>query len=475
MSMSYILSLLAASTALGVVLSKPINVESTASDVELSEGLIKEIKSYQDIAYQITNYSISGPGADQSYKRLATFTDSFGSRLSGTQNLENAIDYMLGQLTNDNLDNVHGESALVTRWLRNTEWARLVEPRDHVMAMLGLGGSVGTPPDGILADAIVVQSFDELDQVADRVPGKIVVYNEEYVSYGVTVSYRQFGATRAAQYGAVGTLIRSITPFSLNTPHTGWQDYGDNVTKIPTACITIEDAEMLQRLQGEGKRIRIHFYMGAENFNMTTSRNTIAEIRGYKYPEQVVVVSGHLDSWDVGEGAMDDGGGAFISWQALTIVRALGLTPKRTIRLIMWTDEESGGYGGLSYYNTHRAEASNFSILFESDMGVFTPYGIQFTGGKNAAAVMGEVGNLVAHLNSSAVYPGGGGTDVGWWAPDGVPQGSIANHNEKYFWYHHSNADTMTVLNATEMNYCAAVWTVYAYVLADMEELLPRN
>ncbi|XP_064382281.1 carboxypeptidase Q-like [Halichondria panicea] len=441
----------------------------------LPSKIVQEIQSYQPIADQIIKYSLTGLGQNQSYDRLSVFTDKFGGRLSGTKNLEDSIDYMLDALQKDGLDNVHGEVVNVTHWERNTEYATLLEPRVKDIAISGLGSSVGTGADGITADVIVVRSFDDLDAHASDVSGKIVVFNQKYVSYPATAGYRVIGASKASKYGAVATLIRSVTPQSIYSPHTGIQDYVGNVKKIPTACITVEDAEFFDRIQSRGEPIRIKLYMGAVNYDMSLSRNTVAEIKGSVFPKQTVLVSGHLDSWDVGEGAMDDGGGAFISWQALSIIRSLGLKPKRTVRLVMWTDEEAGGVGSQQYYQKHRDEANNISILFESDEGVFTPYGMLFTGSPKAKAVMAQIGKLLQAVNSSEVYDNGGGTDVQWWRKDGVPTASIANHSEKYFWFHHSNGDTMTVLDPVEMNMCSAVWAVYAYVLADMDELLPRD
>lgn len=460
------------------LLSTPVIIDSaptTAKLPVLSDKLIKEVKSYQLIADQIISYSLHGQGENQSYNRLATFTDKFGSRLSGTKNLENSIDYMLAVLKEDGLDNVHGEDVNVTHWKRNTEYATLIQPRLKKIAILGLGSSVGTPVGGITADVFVVRSFDDLDSHSGEVAGKIVVFNQDYVSYSATAGYRVICASKAAKYGAVATLIRSVTPQSIYSPHTGIQLYAQGVKKIPTACLTVEDAEMLDRMQLRGEMIKIHLFMGAANYNMSKSRNTVAEIKGSVYPEQLVLVSGHLDSWDVGEGAMDDGGGAFISWQALSIIRQLGLKPKRTVRLVMWTDEEAGGVGSLQYYQAHRGEADNISILFESDEGVFTPYGMVFTGTPKAKAMMAQVGSLLKSVNSTGVYDNGGGTDVQWWRKNGVPTASIANHNERYFWFHHSDGDTMTVLDPVEMNLCSAVWAVYAYVLADMDNLLPHN
>ena len=438
----------------------------------VSRNFEEEIRDYFPTAQKIIDYSVNGSGQNQSYDRLAEFTDEFGARISGSQNLENAIDYMLEKLKKDGLENVHGEEVNVTHWVRNQEYAYMLLPRAYNFTILGLGKSVSTPPEGITADAIVVSSFDEL---SDKVKGKIVIYNQPYISYAETATYRVLGANRASQFGAVATLIRTVAPFSIYSPHTGVQEYEDAKVKIPTACITIEDAEMFARMQQRGDSIRIFMYMGAQNLNQSISRNTVAEVRGSVYPEQVVVVSGHLDSWDVGQGAMDDGGGAFISWQALTIVKNLGLRPKRTLRLVMWTDEEDGGVGAEQYYQQHKGEAENFSVLFESDIGVFTPYGIHFTGSDEAKTMMQQIGQLVTSINVSYIYDEADGTDVNYWRQQNVPIASLATHNDKYFWFHHSNGDTMEVLDPIEMNLCSAAWTVYAYVLADIDDVLPRG
>ncbi|XP_019861754.1 PREDICTED: carboxypeptidase Q-like [Amphimedon queenslandica] len=441
----------------------------------LSEKLIRDISNYSEIALKIIDYSLTGPGANQSYNRLATFVDRYGPRLSGSSNLEDSIDHMLYLLQQDGLDNVHGEEVNVTHWVRGKEIAQLLEPRSAELSILGLGSSVGTPEEGITADAVVMRSFDELEERKDEVKDRIVVFNPTYVSYPVTVAYRVNGASRASKYGAVATLIRTVGPFSIYSPHTGMQVYNSSVPAIPTACITIEDANMLDRLERAGERLTIHLYMEAQTLPMVISRNTVAEIKGSVYPDQVVVVSGHLDSWDVGQGAMDDGGGAFISWQALSIVKGLGLTPKRTLRLVMWTDEEAGGIGSQQYYQRHREDADKYSILFESDEGVFLPYGILFSGSAEAKAILQQIGQLLVSINASEVYDNGGGTDVDWWREEKVPTASLANHNEHYFWYHHSNGDTMDVLDPEEMNLCSAVWAVYAYVLADLDDVLPRG
>lgn len=440
----------------------------------LDQKKISEVKSYQSIADQIINFSTTGSGANQSYERLATFVDKFGNRVSGSKNLENSIDYMLDVLQKDGLDNVHGEVVNITNWVRNKEYAKLVSPRQQNIAITGLGGSVGTNGE-ITANVIVVKSFKDLHAHATAIPGKIVIYNQDFISYHDTVIYRVIGADRASKYGAIATLIRSVTPQSIYSPHAGIQTYSGKVKKIPTACLTVEDAEMLDRMQSRGMEIKITLYMEAKNLDPSPSRNTVAEIKGSVYPEQVVLVSGHLDSWDVGQGAMDDGGGAFVSWQTLSTIRQLGLKPKRTLRLVLWTDEEAGGVGSKQYYEAHQSDAGNFSILFESDTGVFTPYGMHFTGSDKAKAIMVQIGMLLGNINSTSVADNGGETDTNWWKDLGVPLGSLMAHDDRYFWFHHSNGDTMTVMDPIQMNLCSAVSAVYAYILADMDDMLPRN
>ncbi|XP_060143661.1 carboxypeptidase Q isoform X2 [Globicephala melas] len=314
----------------------------------------EEIACYGDVAKAIINLAVYGKAQNRSYERLALLVDTVGPRLSGSKSLEKAIQIMHQNLQEDGLENVHLEPVKIPHWERGEESAVMLEPRIHKMAVLGLGSSIGTPPEGITAEVLVVTSFDELRRRAPEARGKIVVYNQPYTSYSRAVQYRVQGAVEAARVGALASLIRSVASFSIYSPHTGIQEYQDGVPKIPTACITVEDAEMMSRMASRGSRIVIQLKMGAKNYPDADSFNTVAEIVGRKYPEQVVLVSGHLDSWDVGQGAMDDGGGAFISWEALSLIKDLGLRPKRTLRLVLWTAEEQGGIGALQYYQLHK-------------------------------------------------------------------------------------------------------------------------
>uniref|UniRef100_A0AC11AVV6 Carboxypeptidase Q n=1 Tax=Ovis aries TaxID=9940 RepID=A0AC11AVV6_SHEEP len=388
----------------------------------------EEIARYGDVAKSIINLSVYGKAQNRSYERLALLVDTVGPRLSGSKNLEKAIEIMQQNLKGDGLENVHLEPVKIPHWERGEESAVMLEPRIHKMAILGLGSSIGTPPEGITAEVLVVTSFDELQRRGPDAEGKIVVYNQPYTNYSAAVQYRMEGAVEAAKVGALASLIRSVASFSIYSPHTGIQEYQNGVPKIPTACITVEDAEMMSRMASHGNRIVIQLKMGAKSYPDADSFNTVAEITGSKYPEQVVLVSGHLDSWDVGQGAMDDGGGAFISWEALSLIKDLGLRPKRTLRLVLWTAEEQGGIGSSQYYQLHKANSSNYSLVMESDLGTFLPSGLKFTGSDSARIIMEEVMSLLKPINITQVLKAGDGTDINFWIQDGVPVFITGDH-----------------------------------------------
>uniref|UniRef100_W5JY03 Carboxypeptidase Q n=1 Tax=Astyanax mexicanus TaxID=7994 RepID=W5JY03_ASTMX len=250
----------------------------------------KEISHYADIALKIIDLAVFGKAQNRSYERLATFTDTIGNRVSGSKDLDLAIKYMYNALKQDGLENVHLEPVKIPHWVRGEESAVMLLPRNHTMSILGLGSSVGTPKGGIEAEVLVVESFEELKRRATEAKGKIVVYNQPFVSYGETVAYRASGASEAARAGAVASLIRSVTPFSINSPHTGWQWYDPGVPQIPTACITVEDAEMMARMASRGTRIVLRLTMGAQTLPDADSFNTVAEITGSEHPEQQTTV-----------------------------------------------------------------------------------------------------------------------------------------------------------------------------------------
>lgn len=408
------------------------------------------------------------------FARLAYLVDTFGARFSGTPALEQAIGWILAELERDGLANVRGEPVQVPRWVRGRERLTLLQPREAELKILGLGGSVGTPPEGITAEVLVVASFDELQRRASEAAGRIVLYNVPFTTYGETVAYRTNGAVEAAKVGAVASLVRSVGTASLYTPHTGAMRYQEGVPRIPHAAVTIEDALMMQRMQDRGQPVRVNLYMEAQTLPDTLSRNVVAEIVGSEHPEEIVVLGGHIDSWDVGTGAVDDAGGCVAAWQALRLIQTLGLRPRRTIRLVLWTNEENGLRGGTGYRDQHAHELDDHVLAIETDSGVFAPEGFGFTGSPEALALLRRIGRLLASIGAETVVEGGGGADIGPIMREGVPGMGLRVDGQKYFWYHHTDADTMDKLDRGEFNRCVAALAVMAYVVADMPERLPR-
>jgi carboxypeptidase Q len=374
----------------------------------------------------------------------------------------------------DGLANVRGEPVTVPRWVRGQESATLIEPRQLAMPMLGLGGSIGTPPEGITAEVLVVSSYEELEQRAAEARGKIVLFDVPFTNYGETVQYRSGGAIAAARAGAVASLIRSVASYSMRTPHTGNMRYEDGVPRIPHAALSVEDAAMLHRMQDRGERVVIRLQMNAQTMPPAQSRNVVAEIIGSEFPDEVIVMGGHIDSWDVGTGAMDDAGGCVAAWEALRLIHTLGLRPKRTIRVVMWTNEENGLGGGNAYRDAHRNELDKHVLAIESDNGVFRPTGFSFTGSDPAHAILERVAQLLEPIGAASMTRGGGGADIGPIMALGVPGMSPVVDGTRYFWYHHSEADTVDKLDPREVAQVVAGLAVIAYVVADLPQPLPR-
>ena len=428
-------------------------------------------EKYQDIAERLITASLADTSA---YNRLAYLCDTFGPRLSGSQNLENAIDWILKELEKDSLSNVHGEKVKVPAWVRGKESARLIKPFAKDLSILGLGGSIGTRRAGIRGEVIVVDSFEELDERKEEVKGKLVLYNAAFTNYGETVQYRYKGAQTAAKYGAIASLIRSVGPWSMNTPHTGVMAYSDTIPEIPHAALTMEDAMMLSRIHNQGNKIILELKMEARMTADKYSRNVIAELPGSEFPEEIVVLGGHIDSWDVGQGAHDDAGGCLAAWHAVKLIKKLGLKPRRTLRVVMWTNEENGGRGNKAYRDMHAAELDNHVVAIESDAGVFKPQGFGFSGSVEAMNIVRKISQLLNSLDAGEITEGGRAADVAPLNDEGVPVMSLKVDGSKYFWYHHTNADTFDKVEQDELNRCVSAMAIMAFVLADLNEPLPR-
>ncbi len=408
------------------------------------------------------------------YRRLGDLVDGFGNRLSGSANLEHALDWVLEQMRRDGLENVRGEPAMVPHWVRGAESADLIEPRPMPLRMLGLGNSVGTPGRGVTAPVLVVSTFDELARRGAEARGKIVLFDAPFVSYGETVRYRVEGPSIAAKAGAVACLVRSIASFSIRSPHTGVTVYDSAAPRIPAAALSVEDAMMLHRMSDRGRRIVVRLVMGARMLPDAPSRNAVGEIVGREKPDEVVVLGGHIDSWDVGQGAMDDGGGAVAAWEAVRLMKVLGLRPRRTVRVVLWTNEENGGRGGLAYAAAHADALGKHVLALESDEGVFRPRGFSATASAPAIARMRQIARLLASIGADSVATGGGGADIEPLMTSGIPGAGLMVDGSRYFWYHHSDGDTLDKLDPADVARCVATLAVMAYAAAELPDGVPR-
>ncbi len=425
---------------------------------------------YRDVANRI----IAAAEADSTgaWDRIAELSDRFGHRLSGSRALEQAIEWTAATMTADGLANVRRERVMVPHWVRGAESLELVAPRRQLLPMLGLGGSIATPQEGITAEVMVVASFEELAQRATEAKGRIVLYDAEWRDYGYNGAFRRQGAIAAAKAGAVASLARSAGPYGMRTPHTGNMSYDSTVKKIPHASVTAEDAMMIRRMIGRGEKVRVTLKMSARTLPDAESHNVMGELRGREKSAEIVVMGGHIDSWDVGTGAMDDAGGVVVAWEAVRLLKRLGLTPRRTIRVVGWTNEENGGRGGAAYRDMHRQETHQLAI--ESDGGVFSPKGFGFTGSPAARAIIEAIGGLLAPIGAGRIEASGGGADIGPIMATGVPGMGLNVDDSRYFWYHHTEADTPDKLDRAEVRRVVAAMAVMAYIAADIEQGLPR-
>ena len=429
------------------------------------------VEQYRPAANRLIAESQS---SDFAWQRLAEVTDTYGPRLSGSLGLERAIDWAVETMKKDGLDNVRKDRVMVPKWVRGRESLTLIEPIAQPLVMLGLGNSVGTSLNGLIADVVMVGSFDELDAKAAQVKDRIVLFNVPFTNYGQTVPYRTTGPSRAAKHGALGVLVRAVGPTGLRTPHTGSTNYTDDAPKIPAAAIPAEDADRFQRLQNRGVRIRVNLQMDAHFEADAESFNVIGELTGREFPNELVVIGCHFDSWDVGAGASDDAGGCIVTWEALRLMKKLNLRPRRTVRVVLWTNEENGMRGGNAYRDQHMDELKDHVLLMESDGGVFDPAGFGFTGPDAARAQVTAIGSLLKSLGAEAIAASGGGADIG-------PAGTAGNipmmsHLVKgdYFLIHHTPADTIDRITPKQMSDNAAAIAVMAYVVAEMPQRLGR-
>jgi hypothetical protein len=447
---------------------------------------------YKTVADRLIDAALAD---NDGYQKLAYLCDHIGARLSGMPSLDRAIKWSEATMKSDGLSNVRVIPVKVPKWVRGAESAQLLEPENKHLHMLGLGMSVGTPKGGITADVVVVDDFDQLNKLgAAGVRGKIVLYNEKWVNYGLTGQYRRAGPSIAASMGAVAVLLRSVTPLAMQIPHTGTLDYDEAQPKIPSAALSVEDALMLGRFAAQKIPIKVHLDMEAHNEPDADSGDVMGEIPGREHPEEVVVLGGHIDSWDVGRGAQDDGSGIIASLQAVALIKKLGLQPRRTIRVVFWVNEENGGRGGEAYRSWVGDAIKNHVAAIEMDGGAEAPQGFGYGAGgfgggrgrggrgrggaapdpaeENSMAMLKQIGSLLNRINAGEVSAGGGGSDIGPLMRDGVPglgERSVGTH---YFDWHHTETDTLDKVDRDDFRKSVAALAVMSYILADMPEKL---
>lgn len=424
-------------------------------------------------------------------RQLRHLTDNIGPRLSGSPQAEQAVQYVAAELRALGAG-VQLEKTTVPHWVRGTEtgeltkWSGQAPGTTQKIVLTALGSSVATAPEGLVAEVVVVNSFDNLKRLPEGgIRGKILLFNEKFdkqlaaqgnggAAYGEAVVYRGSGPAMGASVGAVAVLVRSVGNADYRLPHTGMTNYRDDLPRIPAAAVTAEDADLLENLTRQGP-VEMRLVLTPKTFPGAESYNVIADWKGSEHPEQVVIVSGHLDSWDLGTGAIDDGAGIVVSMQAIHLLKKLGIRPKRTVRFVAWMDEEQGSAGARTYAKEHAGEIANHVGALESDLGAGHPAGVTFTGKPELAAWLLPVARVLEPIGASTIEQGPDvGEDISYIDEKGVPGFTPTQDSRFYFSYHHTAADTFDKVNPRELNENAAVMTVVSYALADASEIAPR-
>ena len=428
---------------------------------------------------------------DYAMMQLRHLTNNIGPRLSGSTQAAKAVEYVADQMRALGAT-VTLEKTMVPHWVRGIEtgslvdWTGMATGTQQKIVLTALGGSVATPAPGITAPVVVVSSFDEFRVLPPgSVKGKIVLFNHPFdkelaaqglggEAYGQAVVYRGAAPSVAAASGAIAVLVRSVGGADYRLPHTGATFYDPSAPKIPAAAVTAEDADLMANLASEGP-IRMHLTLTPETLPSVESYNVIADWNGAAHPDQVVIVSGHLDSWDLGTGAIDDGAGIVVSMQVIHLMKKLGLHPQRTIRFIAWMDEESGSEGAETYAQDHARELKDHVGALESDLGCDHPVGITFAGNPALAEWLRPVAHQLQPIGSSVLTRGEeAGEDIASVVNKGVPGFTPTQDTRFYFNYHHTAADTLDKVNPQELGENAAVMAVTAYALADSSTPPPR-
>ena len=429
--------------------------------------------------------------SDYAYRQVEHLANNIGPRLSGSAQAQKAVEYVADEMKALGLE-VTLEPVLVPHWVRGEETASLVaypgqaEGTTQKIVLTALGPSVATPPEGLTAEVVTVKDFHELAALGRaKVAGKIVLFNHPFDqqmaavgqgldAYAQAVIYRRDGPSAAARYGAVAALVRSVGGAAFRLPHAGQTRYAPGVPPVPAAAVAVEDADLLAALTAQGT-VRMRLVLTSQTLPDAPSFNVIGDLKGSEHPEQVVIVSGHLDSWDLGTGAIDDGAGVAVSMAVAQLVKSAGLHPKRTIRVIAWMSEENGSAGARAYAKEHAAEAANHFAAMECDLGADHPLGIGIAAKPETKELLQPVADVLAASGAGLLRTvAGAGADVGSLADMHVPMFEPIQDDRTYFNYHHTAADTLDKIDPHLLAQNAAVMAVTAYALANLEVPLPR-
>lgn len=444
----------------------------------LPPALIQELTTIRD----------AGLTDDYAYRQVAHLTENIGPRPVGSPQAQAAVEYVAGEMRRLGLD-VRREPVLARRWIRGAEAAELVEYPGQApgttqkIVLTALGGNQPTPASGITAEVIVADSFAGLERLGrENVAGRIVLFNVAFdkrkaadgfagEAYDEAVAYRSLGAKKAAALGAVASLIRSVGGADYRLPHTGSSRAAD----IPAGAVTSEDADLIAHLAAEGK-VRMHVILTSQTAEEVSTYNLVGDLKGSEHPEQVVIVSGHLDSWDLGTGAIDDAAGVAVAMETAKLIQQLHLHPRRTVRVIAWMDEENLGRGHVDYASAHAAEISNHVAALESDLGASHPMGFRAKITAEAKSRLRPVQDVLQNFGANLIELSSDSpeTDIEPLAKQGVPVFGLLQDGRIYFNYHHTAADTLDKIVPQELRENATALAVMGYALAAMPEPLPR-
>jgi hypothetical protein len=432
-----------------------------------------QTEPYDSLAQQIVKEAL---GSNRAYEMLRDLCTTTGHRLSGSPGAAKAVEWTKKKMEELGFDTVWLEPVMVPRWVRGpVEEGYIVLPsgKRERLTITALGGSIGTPRQGITAEVVEVKSFGELQKLGEKAKGKIIFFNRPmdrslvntFAAYGGAVDQRWAGAMEAAKAGGVAALVRSMTTLLDDKPHTGSMGYVDSIKKVPSAAVSTKGAEHLSALLARGIPVKVRMVLSAQTLPDVESANVLGELRGTEKPEEVIVIGGHLDSWDKGQGAHDDGAGCIEAIEALRLLKTLGLKPRRTIRAVMFMNEENGSRGGIAYAEKDRPGEKHVAAI-ESDEGGFTPHGFGVSDSV-AHAKLQRWAPVFKFMDANRIELGGGGADIGPLARKGVPLMSLIVDTHRYFDFHHSDNDTYEAVNERELALGAAAMAIFSFIIAE--------